>query len=776
MSKKLATKDFDINDLDHLLNSDIGHVDDNDLNMDDPELLKQLQALTSSSPSLNTPKPKPKTTLQNMDVDIDAYTALAQGDDDIEVELDENDLNDPNLLNELSSLTQSSLNQETKDLMNMGFSQQQAEDALAMFDNNIERAANYLFDSPPPPEEKEDWKGKAQRYQRLALEAKKQGDKKKAVALLRESKEYHMKYQESLQHDDVKLDETPLPENQYSNPPKDEHSQEPAAVHEVPKVEVSTMESLKTTTDAPIMDAGATTITPNNITSTATEISNTEKPPAVSPQETQVLLSQVIDLQKQYKQAALHYKKVGNFPVAKQMVRTSKDLLHLGIRIKTEGYVQDLELPEQPNMSLGDGKTRPLEQNSLSPNPQSSENIRSQLTYQMNVCHNLSLQSMLTKKHRQLLNDTHPLTKLEAALARDLTIESQTYHYEMVHYSYINMLDEIPDNVMQLKIMEAVHLPTLDISGALEPFVTWDLGGWPPETSPQASMNKGETPVAKDGRFDYTLQVPISRSRPFQRYLQRRKLTIEVFHNRYTYGLFRRPVSLGKVVIPLDQLLTKTSISGIFDLMESGRKKTGGKIELQVNLREPLMEKDIVKRSERWMVLDGSEVSTCLVAAGLTTTTSYTLQPSPSPSPSPSPAVEKDKLQQQQQQPSITDNEFETAEDEFNNVDNLVSNMVLEHELKLVNSELSTQPMKEELIDRKQALEIKMNMLVIQVQTGLLDMTTYLKQVEDRMEKDRRLAIVFKRHGRLDLAKAALVRKKIMQDELEEAKAAMMTE
>jgi hypothetical protein len=112
-------------------------------------------------------------------------------------------------------------------------------------------------------------------------------------------------------------------------------------------------------------------------------------------------------------------------------------------------------------------------------------------------------------------------------------------------------------------------------------------------------------------------------------------------------------------------------------------------------------------------------------------------------------------------------------------VDNLVSNMVMEHELGLVNASIASKQsakVKEDLMDRKQAIEIKMNMLVIQVQTGILDMNTYLDSVQKRMDQDRRLALIFKKHNRLDLAKSALVRKKIMQDELDEAKAAMADE
>lgn len=112
--------------------------------------------------------------------------------------------------------------------------------------------------------------------------------------------------------------------------------------------------------------------------------------------------------------------------------------------------------------------------------------------------------------------------------------------------------------------------------------------------------------------------------------------------------------------------------------------------------------------------------------------------------------------------------------------DSLVSNMVLEHEINTVSAALSgggakslTGAAKDDLMDRKQALDIKMNMLVIQVQTGMLDMDTYLDNVRKQMERDRQLALIFKKHNRLDLAKAALTRKKIMQNEVEEAAAAM---
>ncbi|OZJ01965.1 hypothetical protein BZG36_05599 [Bifiguratus adelaidae] len=78
--------------------------------------------------------------------------------------------------------------------------------------------------------------------------------------------------------------------------------------------------------------------------------------------------------------------------------------------------------------------------------------------------------------------------------------------------------------------------------------------------------------------------------------------------------------------------------------------------------------------------------------------------------------------------------------------------MVLEHEAGLI-------------ADRKQALDIKINILVIQVQTGQLTMDAYLQQVESRLARDTQLALLFKKAGKLEMAARAMKRRKIMQKE-----------
>ncbi|KAI7876572.1 hypothetical protein K492DRAFT_166962 [Lichtheimia hyalospora FSU 10163] len=881
---------FDIGDIDELLNATIPEGDDDaqDTDLNDPELLQQLQELTSSNRVTNTtPKnenihqrdksdsgaKQKQSAMETDDFDIEQYAALAQGtNEDVQVELDEKDLQDPTLLNALAELgddgnddssTRHTMAEPKHDpshesiqhLIGMGFSETQAKDALAKYDGNLEHATNYLLDTPrinddpvepevsttttteqpmmmddtmrpetsdtdameedivehdEPSNDLEKLQQHIKHYQKLAIAAKRSGDKKKAVELLRHSKGLDQKYQELVQRT------------------------KPSQPSSTAQVQDDVMQDTPVATDAPSQNNPPTPVQPLSSSSPEPEQPKAqpkENTATATAETTRSLLQQIIALQKEYKEAAIHYKNIGNLAVSKEMIKTSKDLLRVGIQVKN-GEIGDIEavrskLPGKPDMSRGDGKMRQIQLvASGNPSEQTLEHLESQLVYQVDVCHNLAIQSATTtgRKHtgKTLSDSANAYQQLEQAFTADLvSIRSRRdqdmkttpqLHYELVNYTYKNILDHIPINQMELKIIRGIGLQSLDISTNIEPFVTWDFGGWPPENTAQASLGKGETAVQKgtEPDFDASVLIPITRgNRIFMRYIQRRKLTLEVFHNRYSYGLFRRPLSLGKVQLPLETLLSKCSISGTFDLIDPNRRKTGGKLELQLNLREPLSGEDIVRRAERWLVIDefGQDTSSLLASSGLTpmpyqsqqgpltnpsmqspSTESPAITPAPGGTSSSStepPSTESMQSEEKVKKPTAasqqleTNSELEQAEEEYNNVDHIVSNMVLEHELGIVNNALAgklSAQAKEEWMDRKQALEIKMNMLVIQVQTGLLDMDTYLQSTRKRLERDRQLALIFKKHNRLDLAKGALTRKKIMQDEVEEAEAAMATQ
>lgn len=59
-------------------------------------------------------------------------------------------------------------------------------------------------------------------------------------------------------------------------------------------------------------------------------------------------------------------------------------------------------------------------------------------------------------------------------------------------------------------------------------------------------------------------------------------------------------------------------------------------------------------------------------------------------------------------------------------------------------------------------------MLITMIQMGKLDMPGYISQVKKAISETKDVALVFKKHNRLDLAKIAIVRIKIMTDEVNE--------
>ncbi|KAI9023819.1 hypothetical protein CLU79DRAFT_748331 [Phycomyces nitens] len=751
-------------DIEALLNGTLDDSEMADSDLDDPDLLNQLQALSA----LGGPKQVKKTPKRTVDmhVDIDAYAALAD-EKDIEVEFDESDLNDPNLLSELSQLSggNHTIPMEIGDTI--------PEDAASDVDNQAI--------SPDEVQQQ------ISHYQKLALAAKKQGDKQLAITYLRQSKALAQKYPDLSKPTTIS---TTLPPSEPSLPPP-----EPTLPSPPPPPEPS----LPPPPPPKDIRPPEPPIVPTRETSPTT-------PRQDESQETQAqtrqLLALIVKRQKEYKEAGLHYKKLGNMTVAKEMIRQSKELLRIGVQLN-QGKIGDLDALEksivaEPNMDLGDGKIRTL--NPVTNSLVSTKQLEAQLNYQIDVCHNLASQHATPTTSSKLLCESNVFHQLEKALAADLVVLSSDsttppFHFEQVQYTYKNSLDHIPANQMEFKIGKATGLQTLGVATVLEPFVTFDFGGWPPENSDQAALGKGETGVQKgtEPDFDFSVQIPISRTnRAFLRYLQRKKLVIEVWHNKYSYGLFRRPVSLGKVQLPMERLLTKTSIAGDFDILDGGRKKTGGQIHIEVNVKEPLGGNDIVKRSEQWVIIDGFRHPTLqlLAAAGLVSgdtgaivssvtasataampaTTPASIAAAAIPTPHTPPKTAPVSAVQDTKEP--TNAVLEEAIEELNNTESLVSNVVLDFEIKKVDAALARQTT-DALLDRKQQLEIKMNMLIIQVQTGMLDMDTYLAAVQTRMDRDRQLAVLFKQHKRLDLAKEALMRKKLMQDELTEAREAM---
>ncbi|KAH8556654.1 hypothetical protein BGW37DRAFT_417265 [Umbelopsis sp. PMI_123] len=734
--KNVNTKSIDNMDFSDLLNDPVHSFDGED-NLDemDPDLLRQLQELSApSTPRKPKAKPKPNPSVDQSD--IDSYARLAQ-DEEIEVDFDENDMNDPNLLVKQPVL-------EGQELIDTCSSVVESS-GMNFEHNNI---------TSMQPMEPIAWNTARDEYQKAAIAAKRTGNKTSAIDLLRKSKAFTARTEELKE---LQSDDSPFTDDQIQEPSEPARKPSPKQPERSPE------------------------------RSTSYE---TEHPKRNNSSEIQKLLETLVTRQKEYKQAALHYKDIGNLVVAKEMIRVSKEVLQTAVSVKngqlTAPKVIRSKIPQPPDMDLGSGKPRHVQEVDLIPSTGNLPNfaqLEKTLSYQVDICHNLELQNIGKAGGNFKLGDSFKaLAKTFAADMVSLKSAENTnaalprFHYQNVTYVYGETNPNIGSNEMIINIKNATKLQTLETAAQdIEAYVQWDLGGWPPENVPQAHLGKGQL-------FDFKTSVPITRhNRAFMRYLQRKKATFEIYHKRYSYGLFARPLLLGKVNVEMNHLLNHATVGGMLELLDLNKKKTGAMVHVEISLSEPLSETDIPTKQEKWLIIDefNSNIYPLLASAQLIPHQPTIATEDKLAKPATDQATANNTSHEVVIPPKVAateeESEFEKAEAEFNDADSIVSNMVLENEIGLVNSAIAacqgTVP--DNLIDQKQALEIKMNMLVIQVQSGGLTIEQYLNNVKSRIEQDKKCALIFKRAGRLDLAKQALRRKKIAQDEVDEAEAAM---
>ncbi|GBB92134.1 hypothetical protein RclHR1_01970016 [Rhizophagus clarus] len=823
-----------LDDLDIPIND---NFDEADLN--DPDLLGELNALSAS---IQKSKPKPKsnpqpqpqskaksnpTSIPNFpgEIDIDAINALgAENDDDREIEFTEEDMKDPNLLKELQGLgghqsdenddlkkttiTEKTVLQETqtkvsKDNDESLISQKHTElqvveeqsIEIKLQSNDVDVLAKYI------QEEKFN-----------AIMKKREGDKAGAVVSVKAYKQLEAKRAQLLSQS-----------------------------NQVSKIEVKS----------------------ENIKVDNTAQQNTT---IIISSQNQEIISTLDKKFKQYKEAAITFK-TSDVPRAKEFLNIATDIRKIMKSLENGAELPEgWEIPSDPDMTQRETvpQNPPTLRNNASANvtPVSTPKKKvltvlrdavnasiidddeqpftmiskeeqyarliSQLESQVALCTTLSAYYLKTGNKIEATT----FYRYKKSFAADLTslISYRThgkdvpaFHFQDITYNIENAFLELSANDMEVCIVRAYNLGSKEVNGKdVDAFVSWDIG-WPTEGSPGAGSGKGDTSTAPRGMdpvFNWKKVINIERmSKSFIRHVSTKKATFEVFHYR---GFLRKAISLGKAIIKLEQLINKTEIHQVLDLVDNLRKPTGGKLEIRLRVRTPLSNRpDIVTKTEKWLIIDEfntTQVSTLTPGTPIKNpsqpnslaTTPRTPQPqtpikskvvsTPKSSVPPStpvsvksetPSQISTPVSQQKSTPHRTatpsggtiptggeQTDLEQAEEQLNNVDALVSNLVIQHEVEAVNAQIATleaqrKSIPDDLTDRKNALEIKQNLLVIQVQTGQLTMDKYLDQVRKGIVESKKLAVVFKKAGKLEEAKKALGRSKIMEGEVKEVEEAM---
>ncbi|KAJ3050850.1 Coiled-coil and C2 domain-containing protein 1B [Rhizophlyctis rosea] len=247
----------------------------------------------------------------------------------------------------------------------------------------------------------------------------------------------------------------------------------------------------------------------------------------------------------------------------------------------------------------------------------------------------------------------------------------------------------------------------------------------------------------------------------------------------------------------------------------------GGKLEIHIKLRTPLLRKDITKKQEKWVVLDlaggGGDSSAAAAAAAAPAASTAPVRPSAAPqaaapkvatggkpasatssspvTPSPqgkqpspqaakpapvkaaAPAAPQAKATSPAGASAGGGSEVDELEMRFLSPDYIISNQVLEHEHNQLTQQIAAaqaarKPV-DDLMDRKTSYEIRMNLLVTLVQAGSLSMSDYVKKCKEAIASTKTAALTFKKAGKLELAKQAMTRIKLMTDEVEEVEREM---
>ncbi|KNC95914.1 uncharacterized protein SPPG_08672 [Spizellomyces punctatus DAOM BR117] len=891
---------------------DIAEPDISDADLNDPALLAELHNLSRSvaagQPTQKSASPKKvarKPVQVEAEIDVEALVSgIPAGDDDVDVQLDESDLNDPELLAALGALGGG--NESGSDESDVD--RRRSEDGprpvtitktVTTISSPPEGSAPKAVEMPVPKAEQPnvqdeslplDFKLRSTdpnvlvKYVQLekikALNKKRAGDREGAMDALRASKTLEERLEQVNQAIEAK--QSPPPHvsltkfDEISPPPRQASITEKTVTVTLAPPETAPEEELDLQTLSLADDDGES------------------KQAVVGGLSVEDLTRR----QLEYKQYALQAKKANDLPRAREFLTIAKllqepiDSLSLGGMLP-DGYklpVHPSEMPisESPAPAPPSGaapasqqpspaKQTPVKpapgkragvtpksgrkdgtplgvvvresvdlrdvESALSSSPPSPgpaptgdlfSHLEATLESQIATCTTVAAHYYKQTKKAEALT-FHKMKKTLQADLDTLRLLKSTpnprppaFKYTTLRYEIEQAIPEVAPDEMEIQVVRAWDLGTREVKGEeVESYVAFDVG-WPPDDAEGAGASgegKGETAVVKRSaspEYEFSKRVKIARNRTFQRYLERRKATFEVFHYQRGFLLIGKKVSLGRIQIKMEPLLTKCDIHEVAELADPNnpRRLTGGKLEVRIRLRSPLNKPDVVVKEERWLSVDfsgGNQVEgspptgEATAPGGLkvpTVTTEQTRSRSPSPSSikstspvspqdgesGPSSGVPTPKRQASPQpassgssatptpkrQPSPQPRAAESGADaleelemQFMSADSIISNLVLEKEheqivQKITALQASRKPVPDDLSDRKTAYEIRMSLLVTMVQTGRLSVEDYVKQLQNGIAQNKQIALTFKKGGRIELAKQALTRVKLMTSEMEE--------
>ncbi|XP_035786204.1 coiled-coil and C2 domain-containing protein 1-like isoform X2 [Anopheles albimanus] len=339
------------------------------------------------------------------------------------------------------------------------------------------------------------------------------------------------------------------------------------------------------------------------------------KPPATQFDKQLALL---LERQQQYRQAAVEAKKAGELDEAKEFLRVFKGLEKMVEIARAGGRVDLSTIPIAPAkrqaleasftiVSTDDCEQATEEAPGTGSDVQDVDSearirLEEQLSKQLIMCRN-------TRDHHRAIGDIAGMNKFENLalnVQKDLDLVRlghrrglplPKFHYEKLQFSVVKCNTDLSDNEIEITIVRGINYNVANPKD-VDTYVKFEF------PYPQEDPIKGRTNIVKDTHspeYNYQQTIELQRSqRNCQRIFKRHALKCEVYSKG---GFLRSDALIGTVSVKLQPLETQIELHDSFPLMD-GRRTVGGKLEVKIRVRNPILTKQIEQINERWVVFD----------------------------------------------------------------------------------------------------------------------------------------------------------------------------
>lgn len=468
-----------------------------------------------------------------------------------------------------------------------------------------------IYSAPPAPVTvMEALEQRLSKYRSVEQAARDDGNASKARRISRIVKQYENAIKLHSAGKSIPVDELPTPPG-FGPIPLEDSGSASSSTKPVQEPEPSVARAAPSPAPvAPTQTPAAPTPTPRRKDAAASAPSGSAPPQKINvrkaPQSRQEKqLAFLVARQKEFKEAALQAKRKGEVNQAKEYLRLAKGFDPL-IEASNSGLPVDMDtIPVPPDMKVvleTDFDFITVDDCVPGSDAEIFDKLEEDLLKQAKMClstrdHFKAIGDVAsTNRFEQLaLHSTKDLNVVRCAHKRNEPIPK--FHYETRSFSIVQCCTDLGDNDLELTVIQGISY-TVPNPKDVDTYVKFEFP-YPAEDPP-----KDRTSLVKDTNnpeYNATFNLTIHRNaRACQRVFKRHSIKLEVWSRG---GFLRSDMLIGTAAVKLLPLETKCIIHDSFDLMD-GRKPVGGKLEVKVRIRHPILTKQVEQIQEKWLVID----------------------------------------------------------------------------------------------------------------------------------------------------------------------------